>query len=190
MEEGEDLQELSERARANKERRAANKLLKEVDSRNSPAFDEETPRSRKVKKGKSRAIDVIYDGTPSSSKRKRGKALPAIDDIPEEQPTPGPLHTGSEVDSTGSAPSGLNEGSPSKKPPPKKKSKTKAVLPSTPKTSKADDTIVGIRTMVSEARAISAMGGSRVGALKEKHVLVDTYVLRPPRAFSSSDHTR
>ena len=85
LEEGEDLQELSERARANKERRAANKLLKEVDSRNSPAFDEETPRSRKVKKGKSRAIDVIYDGTPSSSKRKRGKAMSVTPSVVDDE---------------------------------------------------------------------------------------------------------
>lgn len=85
MEEGEDLQELSERARANKERRATNKLLKEVDSRNSPAFDEDTPRSRKVKKGKSRAVDVGFEGTPSNGKRKRGKAMSVTPSLNEEE---------------------------------------------------------------------------------------------------------
>lgn len=74
LEDGEDIQELSERARATKERRATNKLLKEVDSRNSPAFDEETPRGRKNKKGKGKAIDSPFD-TPSNGKRKRGKAM-------------------------------------------------------------------------------------------------------------------
>lgn len=74
LEDGEDLQELSERARANKDRRAMNKLTKDTDSRNSPTFDEETPRSRKSKKGKSKMVDQLYDATPSNGKRKRGKA--------------------------------------------------------------------------------------------------------------------
>ena len=87
LEEGEDIQELSERARAQKEKRVANKLLKEIDSRNSPAFDD-TPRGRKAKKGKVKAIDSPFD-TPSNGKRKRGKALsvtPSIDgDEPEDR---------------------------------------------------------------------------------------------------------
>ncbi|GJE94222.1 Chromatin structure-remodeling complex subunit snf21 [Phanerochaete sordida] len=87
LEEGEDLQELSERARAQKERRATNKVLKDVDSRGSPAFDE-TPRGRKAKKGKAKALDSGFD-TPSNGKRKRGKALsvtPSLDgDEPEDR---------------------------------------------------------------------------------------------------------
>lgn len=41
MEDGEDLQELVDRARGKKERRAANKLLKETDTpgRSTPASD-------------------------------------------------------------------------------------------------------------------------------------------------------
>ena len=84
VEEGEDLQELSERARANKERRAANKLLKEVDSRNSPAFDD-TPRGRKAKKGKAKAVEILFD-TPSNGKRKRGKAMSVTPSIDGEEP--------------------------------------------------------------------------------------------------------
>ncbi|EKM60438.1 uncharacterized protein PHACADRAFT_179732 [Phanerochaete carnosa HHB-10118-sp] len=87
LEEGEDIQELSERARAQKDKRAANKLLKEVDSRNSPAFDD-TPRGRKAKKGKAKVIDIPFD-TPSNGKRKRGKAMsvsPSVDgDEPEDR---------------------------------------------------------------------------------------------------------
>ncbi|CDO74808.1 hypothetical protein BN946_scf185001.g56 [Trametes cinnabarina] len=68
LEEGEDLQELSERAREKKERRATNKLLKQTESNGSPVPDFETPRSRKSKKGKGKAeLDV-----PASGKRKRG----------------------------------------------------------------------------------------------------------------------
>ncbi|OSD05650.1 hypothetical protein PYCCODRAFT_1384571 [Trametes coccinea BRFM310] len=69
LEEGEDLQELSERAREKKERRATNKLLKQTDSHESPGPEFETPRSRKSgKKGKAKAeLDV-----PASGKRKRG----------------------------------------------------------------------------------------------------------------------
>jgi ATP-dependent helicase STH1/SNF2 len=83
LEEGEDLEELSERARAIKERRAA-KLIKEVESRNSPVFDEDTPRGRKAKKGKFKAVDTLYDVTPSSSKRKRGKAASITPSLNED----------------------------------------------------------------------------------------------------------
>ena len=70
------MQELSERSRANKERRAVNKLVREAESRNSPAFDEDTPRNRKNKKGKSKMVEQLYDATPlSNGKRKRGKAM-------------------------------------------------------------------------------------------------------------------
>ncbi|TBU43114.1 SNF2 family N-terminal domain-containing protein [Dichomitus squalens] len=75
LEEGEDLQELSERAREKKERRAQNKLLKDIDIVDSPGPDLDTPRgSRKNKKGKGKVPAADFDlGTPaSSSKRKRG----------------------------------------------------------------------------------------------------------------------
>ncbi|GLB36607.1 putative snf2-ATP coupling, chromatin remodelling complex [Lyophyllum shimeji] len=70
LEEGEDLQELSERARDRKERRAANKLLKdaEASNRGTPASDID-PRARKAKKGKAKAAD--YEPN-AGSKRKRG----------------------------------------------------------------------------------------------------------------------
>ncbi|KAI0656799.1 SNF2 family N-terminal domain-containing protein [Cubamyces menziesii] len=68
LEEGDDLQELSERAREKKERRATNKLLRQAESAGSPGPDLDTPRSRKSKKGKGKAeLDV-----PASGKRKRG----------------------------------------------------------------------------------------------------------------------
>ena len=72
LEEGEDIQELSERAKDKKERRVQNKLLKENDAsgRGTPA-SEVDGRGRKPKKGKAKAID--YESTvPSGSKRKRG----------------------------------------------------------------------------------------------------------------------
>lgn len=75
LEDGDDIQELSEKARANKERRATNKLLRESESRNSPAFDSDTPRGRKSKKGKSKLVDLPFEGTPTNGKRKRGKAM-------------------------------------------------------------------------------------------------------------------
>ena len=75
MEEGEDIQELSERAREKKERRVQNKLLKEAETVDSPGPDLDTPRGgRKNKKGKGKIPAADFDvGTPaSSSKRKRG----------------------------------------------------------------------------------------------------------------------
>ncbi|KAH9938975.1 P-loop containing nucleoside triphosphate hydrolase protein [Epithele typhae] len=69
VEDGEDIQELSERAREKKDRRAATKAVRETES-NSPAPDFETPRGRKKKgKGKASELDVL---TPASTKRKRG----------------------------------------------------------------------------------------------------------------------
>jgi len=68
IEDGEDLEELVDRARGRKERRAANKLIKdtEVSGRGTPASD--SGRGR-LKKGKSKA----EFGTPvPNSKRKRG----------------------------------------------------------------------------------------------------------------------
>ncbi|PCH33114.1 hypothetical protein WOLCODRAFT_21769 [Wolfiporia cocos MD-104 SS10] len=70
LEEGEDLQELQERTREKKERRAVNKMMKEVDSLGSPSADYDTPRGRKGRKSKGKATDM--DAGPSSSKRKRG----------------------------------------------------------------------------------------------------------------------
>ncbi|KAI0735883.1 SNF2 family N-terminal domain-containing protein [Earliella scabrosa] len=92
LEEGEDLQELSARALEKKERRAQNKLLRDVESNGSPAPDLDTPRSRKSKKGKSKAPD--FDAmTPVSGKRKRagGKSTSMtpsiIDDDDDERDT-------------------------------------------------------------------------------------------------------
>ena len=72
LEEGEDIQELSERAKDKKERRVQNKLLKENDAsgRGTPA-SEVDGRGRKPKKGKAKANDYESTG-PSGSKRKRG----------------------------------------------------------------------------------------------------------------------
>jgi ATP-dependent helicase STH1/SNF2 len=67
LEEGEDIQELAERAKDRKERRAANKLLKEESGRNTPASDIVT--GGRKKKGKAKAND--YEGA-TGSKRKRG----------------------------------------------------------------------------------------------------------------------
>ena len=85
MEEGEDVQELSERARASKDKRAQNKPLKEVDSRNSPAFEETSHGSRKAKKGKNKAVVEVPFDTPSN-KRKRGTAMSVAPSIDEEEP--------------------------------------------------------------------------------------------------------
>ncbi|KAI0825398.1 SNF2 family N-terminal domain-containing protein [Trametes gibbosa] len=69
LEDGDDIQELSERAREKKERRATTKLVKQTESVGSPVPEFETPRNRKsAKKGKAKAeLDV-----PASTKRKRG----------------------------------------------------------------------------------------------------------------------
>jgi len=72
VEDGEDLQELVDRARGKKERRAANKLLKESDTpgRNTPASD--VGNGRKGKKGKGKMAANDYDTPALSGKRKRG----------------------------------------------------------------------------------------------------------------------
>ncbi|KAI0668688.1 SNF2 family N-terminal domain-containing protein [Trametes maxima] len=88
LEEGEDIQELSERAREKKERRATNKLLKQTDSNGSPAPEyDATPRSRKSsKKGKGKAdLDAV---AAPGGKRKRGggtSVTPSIIDDEEEE---------------------------------------------------------------------------------------------------------
>ena len=74
LEEGEDIQELSERAREKKERRAQNKVTRDAES-NSPAPDFDTPRARKSsKKGKSRAGDLEVSTPAPNGKRKRAAA--------------------------------------------------------------------------------------------------------------------
>ncbi|KAL6305657.1 SNF2 family N-terminal domain-containing protein [Sparassis latifolia] len=87
LEEGEDIQELSERAREKKDRRTANRLLKEIDA--SPVPDLDAPRGRKGKKGKGKAVD--QDATPANGKRKRGmksmSITPSNDDDDEERDT-------------------------------------------------------------------------------------------------------
>lgn len=65
LEEGEDIQELSERTRKS---RATNKLLTEMSNRGTPVSDNDA-RGRKGKKGKSKVPD--FD-SGAGSKRKRG----------------------------------------------------------------------------------------------------------------------
>ncbi|KAF9014915.1 SNF2-family ATP dependent chromatin remodeling factor snf21 [Cyathus striatus] len=87
LEEGEDLQELSERAREKKDRRATNKLLRDAEAsgRGTPISDTDG-RGRKSKKGKAKAND--YD-IPAGSKRKRGaksmSVTPSIADDEDEE---------------------------------------------------------------------------------------------------------
>ncbi|KAF8640822.1 hypothetical protein AX17_000471 [Amanita inopinata Kibby_2008] len=83
LEEGEDLQELSERAREKKERRVTNKLLKdaEVSARGTPASDSDS-RGRKGRKGKAKATD---HEPPVGGKRKRGnKSMSVTPSIAED----------------------------------------------------------------------------------------------------------
>ncbi|KAJ3514926.1 hypothetical protein NLJ89_g2080 [Agrocybe chaxingu] len=78
LEGGEDIQELSERVREKKERRAQNKLMKDESGRNTPASDVVDGRGRKPKKGKAKAND--YEPA-AGSKRKRGlKSISATPD--------------------------------------------------------------------------------------------------------------
>ena len=94
LEEGEDIQELSERAKDKKDRRIHNKLLKEndVSGRGTPA-SEVDGRGRKPKKGKAKANNDYEATMPSGSKRKRGiKSLsvtPDGDDEDEDHNTVG-----------------------------------------------------------------------------------------------------
>jgi len=84
LEEGEDIQELSERARDKKDRRVQNKLLKdpEASGRNTPASDVVDGRGRKSKKGKAKAND--YEPA-IGAKRKRGiKSLSATPEGDED----------------------------------------------------------------------------------------------------------
>ncbi|KAL4254551.1 Swr1 complex component [Abortiporus biennis] len=90
LEDGEDITELSEQFRERKEKRAANKLLRETDSRGSPALEVETPRGRKGgKKGKAKMNDLAFDAIPASGKRKRGmksmSVTPSINEDDEDE---------------------------------------------------------------------------------------------------------
>jgi len=83
LEEGEDLQELAERARERKDRRLQNKLLREAEAsgRNTLASDVDG-RGRKPKKGKAKTND--YEPS-ASSKRKRGmKSLPVTPELDDD----------------------------------------------------------------------------------------------------------
>jgi hypothetical protein len=86
LEEGEDIQELADRAREKKERRAQNKLLRDTEAsgQNTPAFDSVDGRGRKPKKGKAKANN---DYEPAAgSKRKRGpKSVSATPDIEDDE---------------------------------------------------------------------------------------------------------
>ncbi len=84
LEDGEDLQEVSERAREKKDRRFNNRLLKEAEAsaRGTPVSDIDN-RGRKPKKGKNK-VEELNLGT----KRKRGQksmsVTPSIADDEEE----------------------------------------------------------------------------------------------------------
>ena len=81
---------MRERTRERKDKRAANKLIREAESRGSPALEVDTPRgSRKSKKGKAKA-EPVFDNTPISVKRKRGgmksmSVTPSIHDDDDEE---------------------------------------------------------------------------------------------------------
>ena len=82
LEDGEDIEELSERV---KDKKIQNKLLKENDTsgRGTPA-SEVDGRGRKPKKGKAKANDYENSG-PSGSKRKRGlKSLSVTPEVDDE----------------------------------------------------------------------------------------------------------
>ncbi|KAG1765996.1 SNF2 family N-terminal domain-containing protein [Suillus placidus] len=89
VEDGEDLQELVDRTRGKKERRAANKLLKEIDTpgRSTPASDVGVGRKKKKGKGKMTAND--YDTPGVAGRRKRGmksmSVTPSVIDDDDEE---------------------------------------------------------------------------------------------------------
>lgn len=88
LEDGEDIQELTDRARDRKDRRATNKFLKDAETpnRGTPASDSEA-RPRKNKKGKAKAPDFEV---ASGSKRKRGiksmSVTPSLADEDDDEP--------------------------------------------------------------------------------------------------------
>lgn len=87
VEDGEDLQELADRTRGKKERRVANRLLKESETpgRSTPASETDGGRGgRKNKKGKGKAPE--YEPPAAAGKRKRGaKAMSATPSVNEEE---------------------------------------------------------------------------------------------------------
>lgn len=84
VEDGEDLQELADKARGKKERRATNKVLKESETpgRSTPASETDA-RGRKVRKGKAKMAD--YEPPAVPGKRKRGmKSMSVTPSVNEE----------------------------------------------------------------------------------------------------------
>ncbi|KAG6371548.1 SNF2-family ATP dependent chromatin remodeling factor snf21 [Boletus reticuloceps] len=87
VEDGEDLQELVDKARGKKERRAANKIMKEGETpgRSTPA-SETDGRGRKARKGKAKMAD--YEPPAAAGKRKRGmksmSVTPSVNEDDEE----------------------------------------------------------------------------------------------------------
>ncbi|KAL4069226.1 SNF2 family N-terminal domain-containing protein, partial [Scleroderma citrinum] len=82
VEDGEDLQELVDRTRGKKERRLANRLIKESETpgRSTPASE----TGRKGRKGKGKAPE--YETPAASGKRKRGtKAMSVTPSVNEEE---------------------------------------------------------------------------------------------------------
>lgn len=82
------MQELVDRARGKKERRAANKLLKDSDTpgRGTPTSD---VGGRRGKKGKGKMAANDYDTPTLSGKRKRGmksmSVTPSVNDDDDEE---------------------------------------------------------------------------------------------------------
>jgi ATP-dependent helicase STH1/SNF2 len=84
VEDGEDLQELADKARGKKERRATNKVLKESETpgRSTPVSETDA-RGRKARKGKAKMAD--YDPPAPPGKRKRGmKSMSVTPSVNEE----------------------------------------------------------------------------------------------------------
>lgn len=84
VEDGEDLQELADRTRGKKERRATNKILKESETpgRSTPA-SETDGRGRKARKGKAKMPE--YEPPAAAGKRKRGmKSMSVTPSVNEE----------------------------------------------------------------------------------------------------------
>lgn len=87
LEEGDSILELQENSRRKKERRAANKLLKEVESgRGTPISETDSARGKKGKKGKSKMNPSDFD-PPVTGKRKRGNQsmTPSVVDEDEDE---------------------------------------------------------------------------------------------------------
>lgn len=82
VEDGEDLQELADKARGKKDRRATNKILKESETpgRSTPASE---TGGRKARKGKAKMAD--FEPSAAPGKRKRGmKSMSVTPSVNEE----------------------------------------------------------------------------------------------------------